>query len=147
MYGFGGVCLSEVMLSISELNVVGMGGRDKRTSWSDLVGVRQKGKPTMTLQKMYITFINRWVVRQGSGKFSVFLWREQQSSQQTQITYVQKKSYLLTPNFYQQVICCPTRNNHFTCWTHHNISFRYRDFFLRISCCGLNFDAIILPHS
>ena len=42
MYGFGGVCLSEVMLSISELNVVGMGGRDKRTSWSDLVGVRQK---------------------------------------------------------------------------------------------------------
>ena len=26
MYGFGGVCLSEVMLSISELSVVGMGG-------------------------------------------------------------------------------------------------------------------------
>ena len=46
MYGFGGVCLSEVMLSISELSVVGVGGRgrDKRTSWSDLVGVRQKKK-------------------------------------------------------------------------------------------------------
>ena len=47
MYGFGGVCLSEVMLSISELSVVDLGGRgrgrrDKRTSWSDLVGVRQK---------------------------------------------------------------------------------------------------------
>ena len=43
MYGFGGLCLSEVMLLISELSVVGMGGRgrDKRTSWSDLVGVRQ----------------------------------------------------------------------------------------------------------
>ena len=47
MYGFGGVGLSEVQLSISELSVVGGGwvvggGRDKRTSWSDLVGVRQK---------------------------------------------------------------------------------------------------------
>ena len=47
MYGFGGVGLSEVQLSISELSVVGggdgwVGGRDKRTSWSDLVGVRQK---------------------------------------------------------------------------------------------------------
>ena len=49
MYGFGGVGLSEVQLSISELSVVGGGGgwakggggRDKRTSWSDLVGVRQ----------------------------------------------------------------------------------------------------------
>ena len=45
MYGFGGVGLSEVQISISELSVVGgwvVGGRDKRTSWSDLVGVRQK---------------------------------------------------------------------------------------------------------
>ena len=44
MYGFGGVGLSEVQLSISELSVVGGGGwgEDKRTSWSDLVGVRQK---------------------------------------------------------------------------------------------------------
>ena len=46
MYGFGGVGLSEVQNSISELSVVGGwvvggGGRDKRTSWSDLVGVRQ----------------------------------------------------------------------------------------------------------
>ena len=51
MYGFEGLGLSEVQLSISELSVVGGwwvvvvgggGGRDKRTSWSDLVGVRQK---------------------------------------------------------------------------------------------------------
>ena len=45
MYGFGGVGLSEVQISISELSVVGgwwVGGRDERTSWSDLVGVRQK---------------------------------------------------------------------------------------------------------
>ena len=48
MYGFGGVGLSEVQISISELSVVGGwwvgggGGLDKRTSWSDLVGVRQK---------------------------------------------------------------------------------------------------------
>ena len=46
MYGFEGVGLSEVQLSISELSVVGggwwVGGLDKRTSWSDLVGVRQK---------------------------------------------------------------------------------------------------------
>ena len=47
MYGFEGVGLSGVQLSISELSVVGggwlvVGGRDKRTSWSDLVGVRQK---------------------------------------------------------------------------------------------------------
>ena len=47
MYGFGGVGLSEVQNSISELSVVGGGwvvggGLDKRTSWSDLVGVRQK---------------------------------------------------------------------------------------------------------
>ena len=43
MYGFGGVGLSEVQISISELSVVGGGGGlDKRTSWSDLVGVRQK---------------------------------------------------------------------------------------------------------
>ena len=41
MYGFGGVGLSEVQLSISELSVVEVGGPDKRTSWSDLVGVRQ----------------------------------------------------------------------------------------------------------
>ena len=40
MYGFGGVGLSEVQISISELSVTG--GLDKRTSWSDLVGVRQK---------------------------------------------------------------------------------------------------------
>ena len=52
MYGFGGVGLSEVQNSISELSVVGGGwvggggggGLDKRTSWSDLVGVRQKLK-------------------------------------------------------------------------------------------------------
>ena len=43
MYGFEGVGLSEVQLSISELSVVGGGGgRDKRTSWSDLHRVRQK---------------------------------------------------------------------------------------------------------
>ena len=48
MYGFGGVGLSEVQILISELSVVGGGGwvggggLDKRTSWSDLVGVRQK---------------------------------------------------------------------------------------------------------
>ena len=47
MYGFEGLGLSGVQLSISELSVVGGGwvgggGRDKRTSWSDLVGVRQK---------------------------------------------------------------------------------------------------------
>ena len=51
MYGFGGVGLSEVQISISELSVVGGGGwvvvgggLDKRTSWSDLVGVRQSAK-------------------------------------------------------------------------------------------------------
>ena len=46
MYGFGGVGLSEVQNSISELSVVGGwvggGGLDKRTSWSDLHRVRQK---------------------------------------------------------------------------------------------------------
>ena len=52
MCGFEGVGLSGVQLSISELSVVGGwwwvgggwvgGGLDKRTSWSDLVGVRQK---------------------------------------------------------------------------------------------------------
>ena len=48
MYGFEGVGLSGVQLSIFELSVVGgwvVGGwtwRDKRTSWWDLVGVRQK---------------------------------------------------------------------------------------------------------
>ena len=49
MYGFGGVGLSEVQNSISELSVVGggggggwVGGLDKRTSWSDLHRVRQK---------------------------------------------------------------------------------------------------------
>ena len=49
MYGFEGVGLSEVQLSISELSVVGgwvgggwVGGLDKRTSWSDLHRVRQK---------------------------------------------------------------------------------------------------------
>ena len=52
MYGFRGVGLSEVQISISELSVVGggggggwvVGGRDKRTSWSDLHRVRQKLK-------------------------------------------------------------------------------------------------------
>ena len=50
MYGFGGVGLSEVQISISELSVVGGwvvvvgGGQDKRTSWSDLHRVRQKLK-------------------------------------------------------------------------------------------------------
>ena len=49
MYGFGGVGLSKLQISISELSVVGGGGGggdgggpDKRTSWSDLVGVRHK---------------------------------------------------------------------------------------------------------
>ena len=46
MYGFGGVGLSEVQLSISELSVVGgwwwWWVEDKRTSWSDLHRVRQK---------------------------------------------------------------------------------------------------------
>ena len=47
MYGFEGLGLSEVQLSISELSVVEVGGwwvggPDKRTSWSDLVGVRQR---------------------------------------------------------------------------------------------------------
>ena len=43
MYGFEGMRLSEVQLSISELSVVGGGGGlDKRTSWSDLHRVRQK---------------------------------------------------------------------------------------------------------
>ena len=48
MYGFEGLGLSEVQLSISELSVVDLGGGwwvggpDKCTSWSDLVGVRQK---------------------------------------------------------------------------------------------------------
>ena len=53
MYGFGGVGLSEVQNSISELSVVGgwwvVGGLDKRTSWSDLVGVRQKLSNTRSL--------------------------------------------------------------------------------------------------
>ena len=57
MYGFGGVGLSEVQISISELSVVGgwvggwvvVGGLDKRTSWSDLVGVRQKLPQTCSL--------------------------------------------------------------------------------------------------
>ena len=51
MYGFGGVGLSKLQISISELSVVGGGrvgggggGRDKRTSWSDLHRVRQKEK-------------------------------------------------------------------------------------------------------
>ena len=55
MYGFGGVGLSEVQISISELSVVGGGGwvgggggLDKRTSWSDLVGVRQKKTKTLS---------------------------------------------------------------------------------------------------
>ena len=48
MNRFGGVGLSEVQNSISELSVVGGwvggggGGLDKRTSWSDLHRVRQK---------------------------------------------------------------------------------------------------------
>ena len=43
IYGFEVLGLSEVQLSISELSVVGGGWVvDKRTSWSDLVGVRQK---------------------------------------------------------------------------------------------------------
>ena len=58
MYGFGGLGLSEVQLSISELSVVGGGwvvvvvvggGRDKCTSWSDLVGIRQKGQNSQSL--------------------------------------------------------------------------------------------------
>ena len=43
MYGFEGVWQSEVQLSISELLSVLAGWvAYKRTSWSDLVGVRQK---------------------------------------------------------------------------------------------------------
>ena len=59
MYGFGGVGLSEVQNSISELSVVGggwvvvVGGLDKRTSWSDLVGVRQKYYPFVSCVIVY----------------------------------------------------------------------------------------------
>ena len=55
MYGFGGVGLSEVQNSISELSVVGGwwvgggGGLDKRTSWSDLHRVRQKTPGTIII--------------------------------------------------------------------------------------------------
>ena len=38
MYGFEGVCQSEVQVSIYELSVL---GGPLHTSWSDLVGVRQ----------------------------------------------------------------------------------------------------------
>ena len=27
------------------------------------------------------------------------------------------------PNFCQRGVCCPLRDDHFICWTHHNISF------------------------
>ena len=56
MYGFEGVGLSEVQLSISELSVVDLGGGwvgglDKRTSWSDLHRVRQKHfRPNYVMQ-------------------------------------------------------------------------------------------------
>ena len=57
MYGFGGVGLSEVQISISELSVVGgsgwVGGLDKRTSWSDLVGVRQKENIALILIPLF----------------------------------------------------------------------------------------------
>jgi len=65
----------------------------------------------------------------------------------------------------QQGICCPICEHHFTCWTHPDISLRFRgggrrvknfrfsrnsiaarDFFLP-ACCGLNFDATDLPNS
>ena len=56
MYGFEGAGLSEVQLSISELSVVGGGGGgpDKRTSWSDLVGVRQKCHPSIDFKSSSI---------------------------------------------------------------------------------------------
>ena len=63
MYGFEGVGLSEVQLSISELSVVGGGGGgpDKRTSWSDLVGVRQ------ILKDIAVLIINLFAGRKGGG--------------------------------------------------------------------------------
>ena len=57
MYGFEGLGLSEVQLSISELSVMevgGGGGPDKRTSWSDLVGVRQN-KPICIVSYSFST--------------------------------------------------------------------------------------------
>ena len=66
--------------------------------------------------------------------------------------------------FCQQGICCPIRNNHFTRWTHPDISLCFRaggrrvkyfrfsricvaalDFFLP-ACCGLNFDPTNPPN-
>ena len=61
MYGFGGVGLSEVQNSISELSVVGgwwVGGRDKRTSWSDLHRVRQKSKLFLESQIIFYSSFN-----------------------------------------------------------------------------------------
>ena len=55
MYGFEGVRLSEVMLSISELSVLGGWlGVYKCTSWSDMVGVRQKNKIKYCLLGQYL---------------------------------------------------------------------------------------------
>ena len=76
MYGFGGVGLSEVQNSISELSVVGGGwwwvggwvgggGLDKRTSWSDLHRVRQKEK----LGKQHLSEVKK----------TVFFWSNQNS--------------------------------------------------------------------
>ena len=69
MYGFGGVGLSGVQISISELSVVGGwwvvgGGLDKRTSWSDLVGVRQKVKKIF----FYCIFFYLWLTSDWTGK-------------------------------------------------------------------------------
>ena len=87
MYGFGGVGLSEVQLSISELSVVGGwwvvgGGRDKRTSWSDLVGVRQRDR--FPVEKVQTRIMSPPSVRLGqpgkhqivskSGNLEIFFW-------------------------------------------------------------------------
>ena len=68
MYGFGGVGLSDVQISISELSVVGggwwvggewvVGGLDKRTSWSDLHRVRQKSKLFLESQIIFYSSFN-----------------------------------------------------------------------------------------
>ena len=70
MYGFGGVGLSEVQISISELSVVGGGwvgggwvggGLDKRTSWSDLHRVRQKRIAHFFVKFGYIMICQVWL--------------------------------------------------------------------------------------
>ena len=65
MYGFGGVGLSGVQISISELSVVGGGwvggGLDKRTSWSDLHRVRQKRIAHFFVKFGYIMICQVWL--------------------------------------------------------------------------------------